>query len=74
MSSTIIPQHAEVRVASAVKDLLNKSLSFAKTQRVLGFTPLTMLQASLRKLLISKSVVILAMDTCLPLMPHSTFA
>ena len=45
MSSTIIPQHAEVRVASAVKDLLNRSLSFAKTPGVLSFTPLTMVQA-----------------------------
>ncbi len=45
MSSTIIPQRAEVRVASAVKDLLNKSLSFDKTPGVLSFTPLTMLQA-----------------------------
>jgi hypothetical protein len=33
-------------VASAVKDLLNKSLSVAKTPGVLSFTPLTMLRPS----------------------------
>ena len=45
MSWTFIRQHVEARVASAVKDLLNKSLSFAKTPGVLTYAPLTMPQA-----------------------------